>query len=403
MKNKWIVSIISIACMLGFAACGDSASSSGTEEEGDVSFAVETTVLEDGPDMLNYGHLNLNIAADSLLASFEYGDVVTVVLDGYETLEAPVVRNYDDVSPGEFLLRVSQGKPYVTLSINYGQIAVAYGIAESAGDSASTSYRLADVQLPIKVKISMKEKGGFLENLEMLKFQNEGKSIGEYPGLSVEEFANFRAVSTTGMGKDVLFRSSSPIDPALGRNAYADSLAKAAGVSVFINLMDTETGAKAYEGFDESYYASQSVVYLSLPAAFTATRFKEGLVEGLRFMIEHEGPYLVHCQMGKDRAGFVSAVLEALMGAKVSEIRADYVKTYTNYYNVVDGKQTDLTGEQQDWFKAVIEKNMQMAYGEVGVDIGDFDKADLVSATERYLEKLGVSKNEIADLKSRLK
>ena len=403
MKNTWLVSIISIACMLGFAACGDSSSSSGTEEEGDVSFAVETTVLEDGPDMLNYGHLNLDIATDSLLASFEYGDVVTVVLDGYETLEAPVVRNYDDVSPGEFLLRVSQGKPYVTLSINYGQIAVAYGIAESAGDSASTSYRLADVRLPIKVKISMKEKGGFLENLEMLKFQNEGKSIEEYPDLSIEEFANFRAVSTTGMGKDVFFRSSSPIDPTLGRNAYADSLAKAAGVSVFINLTDSESGAKAYEGFDESYYASQSVVYLSLPAAFTATRFKEGLVEGLRFMIEHEGPYLVHCQMGKDRAGFVSAVLEALMGAKASEIRVDYVKTYTNYYNVVDGKQTALTGEQQDWFKAVIEKNMQMAYGEVGVDIVDFDKADLVSATEQYLEKLGLSKKEIAALKDRLK
>ena len=44
-----------------------------------------------------------------------------------------------------------------------------------------------------------------------------------------------------------------------------------------------------------------------------------------------------------------------------------------------------------------------MAYGDAGVDIDDFEKVDLAKATEQYLEKLGLSKKEIAALKDRLK
>jgi len=51
-----------------------------------------------------------------------------------------------------------------------------------------------------------------------------------------------------------------------------------------------------------------------------------------RFIIANDGPYLIHCTEGKDRAGFVSAVLEALMGADLQEIVADYMKSYENYY-----------------------------------------------------------------------
>ena len=36
-------------------------------------------------------------------------------------------------------------------------------------------------------------------------------------------------------------------------------------------------------------------------------------------------------------------------------------------------------------------------------DIEDFEKVDLAKATEQYLENLGLSQKEIADLKDRLK
>ena len=398
MKKTWSIAAVALSCLFGFWACGDSSSSSSDEDQ----VLLSTTVKKDGIDMLSFGHLNLDVPADSLLSLFELGDIVTVMVDGYDTMDVPVVSDYDAVSPGEFLLRAVAGKPHVTLAINFSQVAVAFGIAESAPEGSEYAYRLKDVKFPIEVNIAMKDKGGFKKNLEMLEYQNYGLVLENYPDLSVAEFANFREITTTGMGKGVLFRSSSPIDPQDGRNTYADSLAKAAKVATFINLTDTDKGAEAYEGFDKSYYATQKVVYLSLPASFTLNRFKEGLVKGLRFMLENEAPYLVHCQMGKDRAGFVSAVLEALMGASAKEVEKDYVKTYDNYYNVVHGKQQRLMESQLDWFQDLIVRNMKMAYGDVGVDIEDFENVDLAKATEQYLEKLGLSKKEIADLKEKL-
>ncbi|MCR4920515.1 MAG: tyrosine-protein phosphatase [Bacteroidaceae bacterium] len=45
-------------------------------------------------------------------------------------------------------------------------------------------------------------------------------------------------------------------------------------------------------------------------------------------------PYLVHCLEGKDRTGYVCALLEGLCGASYEEIVADYLATYNNYYRV---------------------------------------------------------------------
>ena len=56
-------------------------------------------------------------------------------------------------------------------------------------------------------------------------------------------------------------------------------------------------------------------------------------------MIEKDGPYLVHCTEGKDRAGFVAGLLEALMGSTVDEIKEDYMITYMNYYGVEYGSE----------------------------------------------------------------
>ena len=136
------------------------------------------------------------------------------------------------------------------------------------------------------------------------------------------------------MGKNALYRSSSPINDEIGRNTYADKAAEAAGVRTFMNLANDEATAKGYEGFDSTYYSKQNVVYLNLGVDFTAADFKTGLATGLRYFTTHEGPYLVHCTEGKDRAGFVSALLECYMGAAYDEVVADYMVTYYNYYGV---------------------------------------------------------------------
>jgi protein tyrosine/serine phosphatase len=54
----------------------------------------------------------------------------------------------------------------------------------------------------------------------------------------------------------------------------------------------------------------------------------------MRFISETEGPYLIHCKEGKDRTGFVIAVIECLAGASWQEIKEDYLKTYINFFKI---------------------------------------------------------------------
>ena len=91
------------------------------------------------------------------------------------------------------------------------------------------------------------------------------------------------------------------------------------------------------------------------------------------------------------------------MGATAEEIQDDYAKTYTNYFDVVDGKQVALTKEQKDLARWQIRWNMMTAYEVEGIDISDFENADLAAATEKYLLAIGLEKSEIESIKKHLK
>lgn len=67
--------------------------------------------------------------------------------------------------------------------------------------------------------------------------------------------------------------------------------------------------------YNTVYYASNS------------REFGNMMAEVIRFIGSHPGPYYVHCRLGTDRTGVVSANLAALCGASWEEIAADYQKT----------------------------------------------------------------------------
>ena len=377
-----------------FPVASENFSSSETLSNASIDFSgasvFSTTVMEDTLNLFYYGSVNFNLKADSFLTVFEIGDIVTVMVDGYDTVDVPVVAYANNVFTGEYLLSVGDGTGYITLEVSNGNAAEAIGIERG-------------VKFPINVAIQMKKKSGYLDYFELRNHITMSLYPDAYPNLSIEEFANFRVVNTTGMGEGVLYRSSSPIDAVLGRNLYADSLARVAGVATFVNLAEGEEAAATYRGVVNSYYVTQNVVFLGVPPTFVNKVFKDGLVKGFRYMIEHDGPYLVHCTYGMDRTGFTIAVLEALMGATADEIKFDYAKTFTNYCSVVDGVQVALTPEQVNLFKTFIVNNMRNSYHTVGVDISDFENVDLALATEQYLLALGMEKAEIEALKARLK
>lgn len=353
------------------------------------SAGIHTIIMGDSAGQLTSSDLYLDCPTKIFLNEFQMGDIVTVAINGYDTLEMPVVESAYDVPIAGFALVAMKDYDYLILSVHYGHM--------------SNILKITDVVIPIEVSISMKEKGGFLFGLEMRNVQNMDYYAEIYPDLSIEEFANFREVRTTGMGQKRLYRSSNPIDPGLGRNLYADSLAKNAGVTTFINLSDSEEYAKSCQNFDSSYYSTQNVIFLDLPVYFFSQHFKGGIANGFRYMIEHDGPYLVHCTFGMDRTGFTIAVLEALMGATTEDIQADYAKTFSNYFNVVNNMHVALNEQQVDFFRAVVIRNLKAVYHAEGIDIPETGSIDWATATEKYLEKLGMTQEEISALKDRLK
>lgn len=348
-----------------------------------------------GKTARKYGNIELDISTEKFMkAGFAYGDVVTVDVNG-NSYEMPVCSNYNDVDTGKKLVRATEGASSVIVAINYGQLAVDAGLAKPNTDPAvSDKYVAADgVTYPVKVTITMKDKGAYFAEWDarQLPTRTGDRNADMYKNLTDAEFANVRVIETTGMGEGVLYRGSSPINDAVeGRNPYADAAAKAAGIKTFINLADSEAAAKAYPGWEGSYYSTQDAVFLNMPVAFTTDAFKTGLANGYRYIAssETEAPYYMHCTEGKDRCGIASAVLECFMGASYDEVVADYLVTYYNYYGI----QPD-TEKAANIAKYGIVSALQTMFG-----VKDLSKADLQAEALDYLLEIGLNAEEIVSL-----
>jgi len=349
--------------------------------------------------MTKYGNVYTDCAAENFTEDLglAWADLVTVKFLGQE-LVLPVVPTYsyvDSGKPAVILGANDKGNPtgFVSLAINMGNFAEAYGIARKMTDENGNWYWVAfdGVQFPIEVSFELYEKEGYMAEY-LLHELSRTNDRADYAHLTDAEFANFRAVTTTGMGAGKLYRSSSPINPEIGRNTYAMTEAEKAGVTVIMNLADTAEEAAAYEGFAGSYYANQNVVYLGLGVDFAAEDFKSGLAVGLRHFAQNKGTYLVHCNEGKDRAGFVTALLECLMGASAEEVVADYMVTYYNYYGIEPG-----TEKYEAIANSNIVKSLQTAFG-----IEDLYAAELSAEAAAYIAEIGLTEDEIAALKANL-
>ncbi len=347
-------------------------------------------------EIQKYGNLVLSIKGTDFLAlGYEYGDLVTVTLNGQE-FDMPVGSNYSDVDQGSMICRVvikpDVDEDYMILAINMGDLATTALIAEKEKIEADPGYVWHyKVEEPVPVGFAMKEKGGYYDQWVMHQLVRS-ENRADYPDLNDMEFANFRVIATTGMGEGKLYRSSSPVNPEINRNKEADAAAADAGVRTFINLADNEETMKAYEGFADSYYAKQNIIGLNLGVDFAADEFKAGLAEGFRFIAANEAPYLVYCNEGNDRAGFTAAVLEALMGASAEEITADYMVTYYNYYGVQPGT------EQYDVIAASnIQKSLAAAF-----EMTSIYEGGLQAAAVNYLSNIGLTAEEIAAVQANL-
>jgi protein tyrosine/serine phosphatase len=375
-QTKKILSMLLVVIMMAFSLTNSLPISA---KAADNSSDVSGTVAE----VQKYGNLTMDIKPKALYdAGCELGDMLKVTV-GDNSLEIPFCTSYSDVDTGNLVVRDNKSKDLLIVAINMGNFSTTYNV--KVGD---------------KVTFSLLEKGSYLSEymLHQLKRTNVRS---DYASDSI--FANFRSITTTGIKPGVLYRSSSPINNELSRAAYSNALTEAAGVKTVINLADSKEEIEGYAASDDfasdyykALYDAGKVKTLNMDVDIAGEDFSKKLAEGLRFLSKNEGPYLVHCTEGKDRAGFVIAVLESLMGAELEEVVADYMTTYENYYGVEKGSEQ---------YTAIANSNIITSLTTIvcGYNKGtDISIVNLAAAAEKYLKRIGMTSDEIEAIKTKL-
>ena len=350
-------------------------------------------------DIQKYGNLVLSITkSDMDSINAEYGDVFTISFND-QALQAPYCTSYSDVDLGNLVLR-NDGDVMI-LAINMGDFASTYGIATKVTNPDKTyewvfeeGKKLEDVTLSLVLSGKGEYRDQYL--IHQLSRTNDRN---DYSSDAV--FANFRGIKGGNLGSDALYRSSSPVNNEIGRAMYADKLAEENKINTVMNLADSSDAVEGYfkeESFASPYYKSLyergQVIALNMGVSFKTREFQLALVEGLTFLSLNEGPYLVHCNEGKDRAGFTSALLSALMGLSYEEIAADYMTSYENYYHVEKGTEQ---------YEAVKRSNIDSMLSFIaGVEADNLSSVDLSAKAEEFLLAIGMEKANIDTLKSKL-
>ena len=393
MKKNPILRTLAFAMILIVLLTGCATRTQAVQE------TVITEVTSSVKEIQKYGNLVLTIEKKDLDAmGAEYGDVFTVSFQDTEVY-APYCTNYSDVDLGSIVLR-NDGETLI-LAINMGDFATTYSIAEKVSNPDKTYkwiFEEGKTMEDISLLLTLTGKGEYRD--EWLIHQlSRTDNREDYS--SDAAFANFREIKGGKIGEGALFRSSSPINNEIGRAKYADALVKENGIRTVMNLADSEESILSYmekEDFASPYYASLfengNVIALNMGVSFKTREFQASLSEGLTFLASKEGPYLVHCTEGKDRAGFTSALLSALMGLTYQEIVEDYMTTYENYYHIEKGSEQ---------YEAVKKSNIDSMLSFIAsVESDKLSQVDLSLKAEEFLLAIGMEEETVRKLKENL-
>ena len=363
-----------------------------------VLFGVVPVLAEDGgaamPEVsglgviheTEFGGIYLTMSIEELNAQgFKFGDSVSVTFSNGYTLEDIPYYNGYYTRNGEPLLIGYPGYDYVKVHINNGD----------------DLWLIAGVDEKTTARITVKESGKYLDTQEArdLHYKDE-RSAYE----SDVVFANFRNFHVGNLKEGLLYRSASPCDNQHNRAAFTDALIADAGVRFILNLADTDEKMKGYiakEDFNSPYFFSlyqEGKVYpLAMNMSFASEEFRAKAADGLRAMLENDGPYLIHCTEGKDRTGFMCMLVEALCGASYEEIVDDYMITYRNYYGIT--KESD-----PEKYETIVQELLEPMIRSLmdGNPDADLRTVDLSEQACSFLKRAGMSEDEITRLTEKL-
>ena len=120
-----------------------------------------------------------------------------------------------------------------------------------------------------------------------------------------EEFANFRALIVNNKSSTNFFRSASSTSNRYGRVETVKKVMQKNGIKTVIDLSDLQCECRSEQ-------------------------FGYSIVLLLNEAMKKPGPYIVQCESGKKRTGFLCIILEALSGTSYENIFKDYFESYKN-------------------------------------------------------------------------
>ena len=219
-------------------------------------------------------------------------------------------------------------------------------------------------------------------------------------GSSPEVYGNFRNVRSGKIGVDTLYRSQHPANGSF-RSKFANQLAEEYHIRAVLNLSDSDSSLNAYfrknkissTYYYRTLYSNGKVYTANLSQKHTSSSYRKKVANGLKFLAKNKGPYLIHCEVGRDRTGFVILLLECLMGSSYDAMLSDYAISYVNvnHYSQEKARQ-----------KAISCLNEEFSYLTGKKKSTNWRQVDLAQHAMNYMIKGGMTYAEISALRKNL-
>lgn len=208
-----------------------------------------------------------------------------------------------------------------------------------------------------------------------------------YPGgvLNCRDFGGIPLESGGSTARGVIYRSAALEDVTDEGKEY---MTKTLGIKTDIDLRDPDNGeAKGCSPLGVAYFNYHGPWYALGNDGIKDGCRRDNLLKILQIMSEKKNyPLVFHCQVGRDRAGTIGAVLAALAGATMKGLYEDYLISF--YASCCHGGGYTAAGHVYNIIQVY---EFLSTYKSAGLSLSD--------NTEAFLLDLGMTQNQIDALK----
>ena len=221
------------------------------------------------------------------------------------------------------------------------------------------------------------------------------------PATADEALANFRNARAGTIGANCLYRSQHPANGSY-RSRFALKLMQENNVRTVLNLSNSDSSLKKnftkykieLPNYYRLLYNSGSVYSANMSGSNRkGSTIRRKVAKVGKFMAKKKGPYLIHCEIGRDRTGFVMLILESLMGAPYNYMLDDFTFTDMNRKGLTYEASKKIAINRLNGDLSIISGKSKKT---------NWSKQNLAKYAEKYLKKGGMTNSEITALKRNL-